>query len=195
MNREDLLRFRDVVAYPAMKSLFEKTEIPEGFCCINDLSIAFFDGRSCGTDSEIKAQGLICRNGKIEEYSFCECDLSFSDFVEAHKDCAFSMDGKLQFYNELEELELRTVIRSFDICARICPELEEYIHLNRVSNSSELGIRFEKMKYLFVGDDYLNLGSQKTLDEKIQKINKEKEKACTGSNSSIKKNNREHEIF
>lgn len=158
MNHEDLLQLRDNVAYPAMKRLFESTVIPEGFCCINDLSISYIDGRSWGVDSEIKAAGLIYKNGSVEKYEFTETDLSFSQFADLHKNCVFAMDGKLQMSNELEELQLSTVIRSFDICARICPELEDYIHLNRISVSSEQGIQFEKMKYLFAGDDYLSLG-------------------------------------
>ncbi len=160
MNYENLLNFRDTVAYPAMKNLFVNTQIPEGFCCISDLSISFFDGRSCGHDSEYQAKGLIFKNGQVEEYSFCELDIDFMEFMDRHKDAAFLLDGKLQFNNELGEFALSTVMRSFDLCAKICPELESYTQLDLVPISSDIGIRFEKMKYLFAGDDYLGLNQE-----------------------------------
>ena len=68
MNSEELLQFRESVAFPALKKLFERTDIPDGFCCINELSVSFLDGRSCGVDSEIKATGLLFKNGEVEEY-------------------------------------------------------------------------------------------------------------------------------
>ena len=157
MTPEELLQFRDSIAFPAMKRLFEATDIPDGFCCINELSISFLDGRSCGVDSEIKATGLIYKDGQVEEYTFCEIDIDFAEFVEMHKDCVFMTDGTLQFFNELDEFQITTVMRSFDLCARICPDLEQYVNLDLVSNSSQKGIRFEKMKYLYEGNDYLSL--------------------------------------
>lgn len=167
MKPEELLQFRDSMAFPAMKKLFETTVIPEGFCCINDLSVSFLDGRSCGVDSEIKATGLLFKNGEVEEYEFCEIDMDFAEFVESHKNCVFMADGTLRFRNELDEFEINTVMRQFDLCARICPNLEAYVHLNLASSTSEKGIQFEKMMYLFETDDFLSLGQKPSLNEQI----------------------------
>lgn len=167
MTSDELLQFRDSVAFPAMKKLFEATVIPEGFCCINELSVSFLDGRSCGVDSEIKATGLLFKNGEVEEYEFCEIDMDFAEFVESHKNCVFMADGTLKFCNELDEFEINTVIRQFDLCARICPDLESYVHLNLASSTSEKGIQFEKMMYLFKADDFLSLGKKPSLAEQM----------------------------
>lgn len=167
MNSEELLQFRESVAFPALKKLFERTDIPDGFCCINELSVSFLDGRSCGVDSEIKATGLLFKNGEVEEYEFCEIDMDFAEFVDSHKNCVFMSDGTLKFRNELDEFEINTVMRQFALCARICPDLEAYVHLDLASSTSEKGIQFEKMMYLFETDDFLSLGQKPSLNEQM----------------------------
>lgn len=144
MHPRDLIQFRDNVAVPRMKQLFEQTPIEEGACFIDDLEIARLDGRSCGFDNHVSAAGLLFRNGVAEEYSYDECDVEFSDFFAEHKHCIFISDGKLCVADELDELDLRTRIRNIGDCGRFFPWFVAPSEINIEWAS----IQYEKLKYL-----------------------------------------------
>lgn len=130
MNREELLWFRDNIAIPKMQQLLQNTTIPEGYCCITSLDISILDGRSCGVDSILKAEGLLFRNGKVEPYSFETYDFESTDFFQSHASSIFLSDGKLHVTGELEEMEINTVLRNLDTCAGIFPELKPAASMN-----------------------------------------------------------------
>ena len=128
-----------------MKELLDKTEIPEGLCCIDNVEISYLDGRSYGTDSLIKASGLLYKKGKVEEYKYEEADVDVSDFIEAHKTCVFMSDGKLSVWDELEETEVNALIRNYDFCGRLFPDLLSFNDLRKEWNF----IEFIKMQHLY----------------------------------------------
>ena len=155
----ELEEFRDRVAIPRMQKLLDSITIPEGMCCIDNLDISFYDGRSCGTDSEIKASGLRYQNGKVEAYQYDEYDVSVGEFAAAHNDCVFISDGKLCIWNELEETEIRSLIRNLDSCAQLFPELKE---------SANINIRTDVMEYVKMQHLYKTEAQREPLSDKLQ---------------------------
>ncbi len=134
--------FRDQVARPRMLQLLQNTHIPEGMCCIDNLELSYIDGRSWGVDSQIKASGLLYRNGRVEEYTFDECDFPFADFIATHKNYVFVSDGTLKLWNELEETEITSKLRNTDFCSHMFPELSQAGSLRVEMNL----IEYTKMK-------------------------------------------------
>ena len=124
MNREELLWFRDNVAIPKMQQLLQNTTIPEGYCIITGLDISILDGRSCGVDSELKAQGFLYKNGKVEPYSFETLDFEETDFFEIHKSSVFLEDGKLHVWDELQQMDVNTILFNLNTCAELFPALK-----------------------------------------------------------------------
>lgn len=138
MTHEELIAFRDTIAMPKLMELFAKTEIPEGACYIDHLDIQFLDGRNCGHESYFQASGYVWKNGAAEKYTFEEVDITFQDFYEAHKNCIFVSDGKLEVSDELSELDLSTTIRNLDVCGKLFPDLQ---------NLPKLTIEFSPVAY------------------------------------------------
>ena len=183
MNIRELAWFRDNISMPALRKLLINTQLSEGLCCIDNLDIALFDGRSCGVDSEIKASGLVYRGGKVEEYSFDAHDISFQEFADAHKDCLFISDGKLHLWNQLEEMEISSVIRGIHSCAKLFPELTPLCSMHFEWNS----IEYVKMQHL-------HQTQSQSLDNKIHAA----ESRAGQSKITDKQKDREddsHEIF
>lgn len=145
MKYEELIAFRDNVAAPRMKEIIEKTEIPDGTCYLSNVEISFIDGRSWGYEDEIKADGLLYKDGKVTEYHYEETDAGIEAFVKEHKNCHLMSDAKLYVFNELEEMEIRTVMRSYSTLAKIFPEIEKLSALTMELSSFE----WVKMQYLF----------------------------------------------
>ena len=121
MHIRDLRQFRDQVAMPRMLQIFENTPIPDGACYINNLEIRFLDGNNCGYDTLIEASGLSYRDGRVEEYRFSELDVSFEEFLAAHKDSLFVWDGNLVVSDELEKLELHARLCNRQECEKLFP--------------------------------------------------------------------------
>lgn len=166
MHPRDMEHFRDTVAMPTMMRLFENTFIPDGACYIDNLEIHFLDGRSCGHESLIEASGLAYRDGRVEEYRFSECDISVDEFLAAHKDCHFLTDGKLLVSDELEDMELRTRIRSMRGCERLFPLLRTQEEMAVDFGSAE----YEKMKHLLNIQQIKSLGHESpSLNDAIDK--------------------------
>ena len=149
MTHKELQDFSNNIASPVLGHMFETTDIPEGFCCIDNLDIHIFDGRSCGRETEFTASGLIYQNGEVKEYQFFEYDIDFADFIEAHKNCVFISNGKLTILNDLEEYEIKTIISRFDICAAICHDVKNYNQLTFEFNFSDVGMKFTKMRWIY----------------------------------------------
>lgn len=164
MTPEEIQKFKRDVADPRMKQLLANVTVPEGFCCINNLEMSFWDGRSYGAATQFIATGLQKQNGSITEYVFDEIDISCADFVDLHKNCVFISDGSLKIYDQLDNLTLTTDIGNLSYrCIDIFPELSDCSRLV-LGPSSKL--EFLKMKELFAEEAGLN---QKTsLVEKIE---------------------------
>ncbi len=144
MHPNDLKEFRDNVAQPLMMELFEKTNIPDGTCYIDNIEISFLDGRNCGFESRIQASGMVYLNGKAQEYHYEDLDVETSDFFLEHQDCIFVTDGSLRVVDELDEMDLTARIRNLRECERIfhqftCPD---NLKMEMIS------IEYEKMKHL-----------------------------------------------
>jgi len=152
MHTRDLEWFRDNIAQPRMQQLFANTHIPDGFCCIDSLEIFYYDGRSCGTDSEVKASGYVYQNGRVERYTFAQCDMPLAAFAELHKDSIFISDGSLTIWNELEETEMKSRIRNLAFCSKLFPELSELTNLHIAFNC----IEYLKMQHLYTAQSELS---------------------------------------
>lgn len=62
-----------------------------------------------------------------------------------NKDCVFLSDGSLLVSDELQEMELRTVIRNRQDCEKLFPEMNSQVD----KNIEFWSLVFEKMKHLF----------------------------------------------
>ena len=162
MTHEELMVFKENIAVPRMMEIFEKTEIPEGLCIIDNAKISFLDGRSCGHETLMEASGLVYKDGKVSQYSYEELDVSVADFVEAHKGAVLLLDGKFQVFDELQEMDIQTVIRSLDCCIKVFPELEK---LNDLEFDGPSFV-WEKMKFLY-SSEMEKYGVKKRLEEKL----------------------------
>ena len=158
MHIQDLIWFRENVAAPKLQKLLQNTVIPEGYCCISHLDISLLDCRSCGLDSELTAKGLVYKDGKVQAYSFNEYDFATSDFYEKHKDSVFLSDGVLHIQDELQEMEVTTVLRNIGICAKLFPDLKKAVTLQMDTSPLE----YLKMQQL------MNAEKGADLDHKIQ---------------------------
>lgn len=148
MNYKDLITFREAVADPVSNAMFDSVQIPDGFCCIDNVRISFLDGRNCGVDSLFQASGVVYIGSTVEEYTYSEQDMSFEDFVHAHVGNVFLTDGTLHFTDELEELEVKTTIYGFRHLAKIREDLGAYQNLQLSSCFSEHFTWYQKMKHL-----------------------------------------------
>lgn len=148
MNYKDLITFKETVADPVSKAVFDAIQIPDGFCCIDNMSICYLDGRSCGVDSLIQASGLVFKDGTVEEYTYSQQDVSFEDFVQSQSGHVFLADGILQFADELEELEVKTNIFGFRHLVKLREDLGAYQKLRLSSCFSEHFTWYQKMKHL-----------------------------------------------
>lgn len=144
MNYEDLVNFRDNIANPRMKEIFSKTTIPEGACFIDHVELSFLDCRSTGVDSHFKASGFEYTDGQAQVYQFDDTDLTAGEFFEAHKDCHFVSDGHLSVRDEMEDLELNTVLRNLSSCAKLFYQFENLPEVSIVANPME----YHKLRYL-----------------------------------------------
>ena len=166
MTPEEIRKFKREVAEPRIQQLLSTISIPEGFCCINNLEMSFWDGRSYGADTQFIASGLKKENGVIVEYAFEEINITCAEFVDAHKDSIFLADGDLKIYDQLDNLTLTTDIRNLCYrCVEIFPELADCRNLNIQTSDLE----FLKMKELLVEQSKIDSHEEKTsLSEKIQ---------------------------
>lgn len=164
MTPEEIRIFKREVADPRMKRLLADVTVPEGFCCINNLEMSFWDGRSYGASTQFIASGLKKQNGIIVEYAFEEIDISCTEFANVHKNCVFISNGNLKIYDQLDNITLMTDIGNLPYrCIEIFPELADCGQLV-LRPSSEL--EFLKMKELFAeqsGQDH-----KFSLSEKIE---------------------------
>ena len=145
MNYKELEDFRVQVAEPRMKEILEKTEIPEGLCCIDSLEFQLLDCRSCGVDSRVIAMGLVYKGGQVEEYVFDEVDVSAEAFVELFEGCVFPADGVFTVKDEVNEVEITTNMRSKLFCYKVFSELESLEKLQVVGDY----LPFIKMQHLY----------------------------------------------
>lgn len=164
MTPEEIRKFKREVADPCVKQLLSNITIPDGFCCINNLEMSFWDGRSYGAATQFVATGLQKRNGVITEYTFNEIDISCTEFVDAHKNCVFISDGSLKIYDQLENMTLTTDIGNLCYrCVEIFPQLADCSRLVLRPPSELLII---KMKELLV--EQAGLNGKASLSEKIK---------------------------
>lgn len=124
MNFEDLINFRNEIADPRMRELFGRLRIQEGTRFIDNVELSFCDGRSIGVDSYFKASGFEFIAGKAQVYQFEETDLTVGEFFETHKDFLFVSDGKLTVRDEVEYMELHTIICNLSACGKLFRQLE-----------------------------------------------------------------------
>lgn len=165
MNREELLWFRDNIAFPKMQELLQNTTIPEGYCIITNLDVTLLDGRSCGVESVLSAKGLLYKNGSVQEYAYQTQDFEDSDFFEKHKSCIFLSDGELHVSDALQEMDVSTVLRNLSLCADIFPELKPAKTLQTENESLE----YLKMRQLMQSEKH------PSLQKKIQSAEMSKE--------------------
>lgn len=158
MTYEELIQFRDSVAAPAMKRLLDNTELVEGACFIDRMSLSYLDGRSWGVDCVFKASGLVCENGVVKPFECYAEDEEFGDFLQKLKSCVFISAGEVFITNELMELELKTTMR----CASaLVPLFEDVALLNNIERC------FESLEYLKMCYIYQQENTPKAVDELI----------------------------
>ena len=158
MTYEELVQFRETVAAPAMKRLLDNTELAEGTCFIDKVSLSYLDGRSWGVDCVFKASGLICENGVVKPFECYAEDEEFGDFLQKLKSCAFISAGDVFITNELMELELKTTMRCV---SALVPLFEDVALLNNMERCSEPP-EYLKMCYIYQQEN-----SSKAVDELI----------------------------
>lgn len=148
MTSEEIKRFKEEVADPRMRQIFAKTEIPEGACFVDSVSISFLDGRSHGVDTLIEASGLRYVNGQAIEYRYEMPDVNVSEFMDGHKGCQFIFDGKLRIYDELDGFEVNTDLRNYGRCFKVFEGIERLAEMDFAYEP----LVYMKLKALFKGD-------------------------------------------
>lgn len=111
MTSEELKYFAENIANPIMKKVFENTEIKDGACYIDNITISFLDGRNCGFDSRIEASGYSYIDGKAEKFTYDEMDVKLSDFVK--ENMIFISEGNVHIIDEMMNVDLRTDFQNF----------------------------------------------------------------------------------
>ena len=134
MTHEDLVKFEKEVAGPRQKEILKKTKIQEGTRFLMDLKVSVLDGRCNGIDGIIEAHGLVYENGEVKRHHYEEKDVTIQDFVNAHKDYKFAYDAVFELFDEIEELQLSTVIRSTAFLEALYPELKSLREMDIVDS-------------------------------------------------------------
>ena len=158
MTYEELIQFRERVAAPAMKRLLDNTELVEGMCFIDRLSLSYLDGRSWGVDCTFKASGLIYENGIVKPFECYAEDEEFEDFVQKLEGCSLVSSGEVFIANELIELELKTTIRCTPSLVSLFQDLSLLTDMDYCSDSLE---------YLKMCHIYQQENGSKAVDELI----------------------------
>lgn len=143
MNYEDLISFKENIADPAQRKIFDSTELKEGMGFIDSLEINYLNGRNCGYDKRIKACGLEYVDGKVETCEFEEFDVPLADFLKQIK-YPFIFGGTFFVSDEIEPIEISTQIGLFKQCAAIYDELNCLDKAVYLGNSRE----YQKMLYI-----------------------------------------------
>ena len=147
MTHEDLVKFEKEVAGPRQREILQKTKVQEGTRFLMDLKVSILDGRCNGVDSRIEANGLVYENGEVKKYHYEEMDVTTKDFVDAHKDYKFAYDAVFELFDEIEELQLSTVIRSTAFLEALYPELKSLRKMDVVDSWEWI-----KMEFMYNND-------------------------------------------
>lgn len=147
MTHENLVKFKKEVVGPRRREILQKTKIQEGTRYLMDLKVSILDGRSNGVDSRIEANGLVYENGEVKKHHYEEMDVTIQDFIDAHKDYKFAYDAEFKLFDEIEELELSTIIRSTAFLEALYPELKSLREMDIVDSWE-----WVKMKFMYDND-------------------------------------------
>ncbi len=144
MTHEDLVKFEKEIAGPRRKEILKKTKVQEGTLFLTGLEISILDGRSSGVDSRIKARGLKYENGEVIDYDYEKMDVTIQEFVEEHKNYNFSYEAEFKLFDEIEELELSTVVRSVAFLEPLWQSLKHLRDIDIVDS-----FEFIKMEFMY----------------------------------------------
>ena len=125
MTPEEIKAFKAAVADPVMENLMKRTVLSNGLRFVDRLDISYLDGRSCGTDSVFKASGLSYQDGTVKPFEHEVFDTDFAEFLNSLKDCTFILDGTAFIFDELNEMEILTKIRTLSCCAVLFADLAQ----------------------------------------------------------------------
>ena len=164
MTSEELKRFKKTTADPAMERLLAHTQLREGTCYIDELELAYLDGRNFGVDTFFKASGLILKNGAVRKFEHMDNNCLFRDFLCNIMDCNLVLDGKLLITDELKELEITTTICSAHHCAPLFKDLAFLESLPHCCQTEE----YIKMCHIYQSDQKSMTQHSQSLDSMIQ---------------------------
>lgn len=142
MTHEDLVKFEKEVAGPRQKEILQKTKVQERTRFLMNLKVSILDGRCNGADGRIEANGLVYENGEVKRHHYEEMDVTIQDFVDAHKDYKFAYDAVFELFDEIEELQLSTVIRSTAFLEALYPELKSLREMDVVDSWEWIKMEF-----------------------------------------------------
>jgi len=164
MTSEESKRFKTAIADPAMERLLAHTQLREGTCYIDELELAYLDGRTSGVDTFFKASGLILKNGAVRKYEYMDNNCSFRDFLCTLMECTLVLDGKLLITDELKDLEIATTIRSARHCAPLFKDIAFLQSLSQCGQTEE----YLKMCHIYQSDQKAMAQHSPSLDSMIQ---------------------------
>lgn len=145
MSYSQLMAFKELIHDPAMKKLFEETELKEGNAIIEFMQISYPDSSNCGFDSRMYVSGFQFADGKVSKFE-CELrDATVKELFESIKDIPFLFDSKVVFEDELKTIKLETELHSTDNCIPLFHEATDISPCKRLIGSAE----YEKMKFLY----------------------------------------------
>lgn len=124
MTPEELKKFKNEVADPAMNRLLNSAVLVDGHCYINNVDIAYVDGRSWGVECIFKATGFEFSDGVVKYFELEVADVGFNEFLDKIRDCFLITDGKVTIDDELNEAHLTTTIRSIGFLSPIYKDFE-----------------------------------------------------------------------
>lgn len=100
-----------------------EVNIPEGKCVVHNLSIGYLDSSLCGVETTIRANGVVCNDGKFEQFEIREEDADLMSFLEGHKAWSFYAYGSIHIFDELNYVDMYIAPINFDKYKYIFPEL------------------------------------------------------------------------
>ena len=148
INQDDLMTFKKNVHDPVMQTIYEQTELKEGYTVIDSMHISYLDGRNSGHDQRICVSGFKFEDGFSVKYQREEYDVSVRDFMKGIKEIPFIFDGKLTITDENLSINLETQFCSSDNAAPLFPEVMDIQPEYRLIQN----VDYEYLVYLYTRD-------------------------------------------
>ena len=128
----------------------KKVIVPNGKCVIHNLTVGFLDSSLCGVETTIRANGVVCNDGKFEQFEIREEDTDLKTFFEVHKAWTVYAYGSVHIFDELNYVDMYIAPINFDKYKSVFPALNEL----QLPLESYLSKEYDQMRESFALNDW-----------------------------------------